>query len=121
MDYEVVHNEDIEVEEPLPGVLRQVVAGAGVTIALATAKGGLAFDQHSHPHEQAVYVVQGKAEFVAGENKMPCVLEAGDFILFAPNCPHGVRYLEDSTLLDIFCPIREDLAALAHIVEYAKG
>jgi len=62
---------------------------------------------HSHPHEQIVYVERGKLEFIKeGES---FILGQGDSVYVEPSVEHGARILEDDTrLLDIFTPIRED-------------
>ena len=62
---------------------------------------------HSHPHEQIAYVLNGRFEFINGSKSS--FLEKGDSIYFAPNIVHGGKPLEDnSVLLDIFTPQRED-------------
>ncbi|MCL2568231.1 MAG: cupin domain-containing protein [Oscillospiraceae bacterium] len=64
---------------------------------------------HSHPHEQIVYVEKGKFEFIKEDGSEPFILTDGDSAYFEPNVKHGARVLEDnSVLLDIFTPIRED-------------
>jgi quercetin dioxygenase-like cupin family protein len=64
--------------------------------------------KHSHPHEQMVYVVSGHISF-----KHPGgVFEAkgGDSFLVAGNVEHQASALEDSEILDVFTPYREDYA-----------
>ena len=62
---------------------------------------------HSHPHEQIGYIISGRLVYQeAGcEDK---ILETGDIYYVAPNVVHGVQILEDTKLLDIFTPMRED-------------
>jgi quercetin dioxygenase-like cupin family protein len=61
---------------------------------------------HSHPHEQIGYVISGSFEYEEEGSKV--VVKAGDSYYVAPNILHGVVALEDSVLLDIFAPKRED-------------
>ncbi|MBT2654591.1 cupin domain-containing protein [Bacillus sp. ISL-18] len=62
---------------------------------------------HSHPHEQVCYIVQGSFEFRL-DGKIQRV-EKGDSIYVPSNTLHGVRALEDnSIILDVFTPQRED-------------
>ena len=64
---------------------------------------------HSHPHEQIAYVLKGSFEFLNQETGKKCILSQGDSIYFEPNSVHGGKPLEDdSVLLDIFTPQRED-------------
>jgi quercetin dioxygenase-like cupin family protein len=62
---------------------------------------------HSHPHEQITYVIQGSFEFnVDGQLQR---VGKGDSIYIPSNTLHGVKAIEeDSMLLDVFTPIRED-------------
>lgn len=62
---------------------------------------------HSHPHEQIVYVQKGKLEFIIGGESF--IIGEGDSVYVEPNVEHGAKVLEDdSVLLDIFSPQRED-------------
>jgi len=61
---------------------------------------------HSHPHEQLVYVVTGRIEFdVAGKT---IELRSGDSVIVEGNLEHQATALEDSDVLDVFAPYRED-------------
>lgn len=61
---------------------------------------------HSHPHKQVGYLVSGSFEVtIDGEKR---ILKAGDAYLTLPNIEHGVVALEDSVLMDVFTPLRED-------------
>lgn len=62
---------------------------------------------HSHSHEQVSYIVQGSFEFHL-DGKVQKVIK-GDSIYIPPNILHGVKALEDhSIILDVFTPQRED-------------
>ena len=61
---------------------------------------------HSHPHTQIVYVVEGRIEMnVAGETRK---MGKGDSVYVKSNFEHSLTALEESKLLDIFTPMRED-------------
>lgn len=62
---------------------------------------------HAHPHEQIGYIVSGKLVYQE-EGKEDKILETGDSYYVPPNVVHGVQILEDTKLLDIFTPMRED-------------
>jgi quercetin dioxygenase-like cupin family protein len=65
--------------------------------------------QHSHPHEQATYVLKGRLNFtVEGVTRE---LVTGESILIPSNAMHGVKALEETLLLDTFSPPREDFRA----------
>ncbi len=61
---------------------------------------------HSHPHEQLVYIVSGRIQFV-GDGKA-IELRAGDSVIVKGNVEHQAAALEDSEVLDVFAPCRED-------------
>ena len=62
---------------------------------------------HAHEgHEQVSYIVKGSFEVVVGEERK--VVTAGDSFYAGINVPHGVVALEDSIILDVFTPLRED-------------
>ena len=63
--------------------------------------------KHSHPHEQIGYIVSGRLVYQE-EGQEDKILETGDTYYVAPNVVHGVQILEDTKLLDIFTPMRED-------------
>lgn len=63
--------------------------------------------KHSHPHEQIGYIISGSLVYQE-EGCEDKVLHTGDTYYVAPNVIHGVRILEDTKLLDIFTPMRED-------------
>ncbi len=69
---------------------------------------GAVIPLHDHPHEQGGMLIEGKLEFMLGEETR--IVEAGAMFLIPPNVPHRVHALEASIVLDVFSPIREDYA-----------
>lgn len=62
---------------------------------------------HTHPHEQATYCLEGEFEFTIGEETR--VIKAGDTVYIPPMADHGcVLKSETGRLLDVFTPQRED-------------
>lgn len=67
---------------------------------------GAAIPSHSHPHEQTGFMVSGKLRFnVAGEI---AVAEPGDSWCIPGDVEHSAEALEDSVVIEIFSPVRED-------------
>ena len=90
-----------------PGVERKLLATGGqmMTAQLRFQKGAVG-SQHSHPHEQVGYVVSGSFEFtLEGVNY---TLRAVDSYYVPSGVVHSARALEDSILVDIFTPQRQD-------------
>lgn len=61
---------------------------------------------HSHPHRQVSYIESGAFEVeVDGEKR---VLRTGDSFYVPPDADHGAVALEESVIIDVFSPARED-------------
>jgi quercetin dioxygenase-like cupin family protein len=106
---EVVHTEDESMSTPEPGLRRQVMSySPGMMLVRHRMKKGWVGAGHSHPHEQLVYIVSGHLTFQFPGG----VLEAttGDSFLVPGNVEHQASAKEDSEVLDVFTPYREDYA-----------
>ncbi|MBT2291331.1 cupin domain-containing protein [Paenibacillus albidus] len=92
-----------------PGVKRCILNAADSLMMMEVhfAKGAEGYE-HSHPHEQMSYCLRGSFIFRIDGKEYAVV--AGNSIAIPRNAKHGVTALEeDSALLDVFTPIREDL------------
>jgi quercetin dioxygenase-like cupin family protein len=61
---------------------------------------------HSHPHEQTGYMISGHMTFTI--NGEIYNAEPGDSWCIPSNVEHGVEVLEDSLVIEVFSPVRED-------------
>jgi quercetin dioxygenase-like cupin family protein len=62
--------------------------------------------EHSHEHEQVTTVERGALQFtVAGVRQ---VVRAGESLALSSGEPHAVEALEDTLVIDVFSPARED-------------
>ena len=103
----VLKYEDITPSNPGPGLTRRILARGGkiMGVEVTFAKGAVG-EPHRHPHEQMSYIISGSFEYqVEGEKY---ILHRGDSYYVAPDQLHGATALEDSVILDIFTPQRED-------------
>jgi len=103
-----VENKNIPTTDLGGGVVRKVLAYSKnlMTVELRFEKGAVGAP-HSHPHEQIGYIISGKLVYQeAGQEDK--ILGTGDTYYVAPNVVHGVQILEETKLLDIFTPMRED-------------
>jgi len=67
---------------------------------------GSVVPNHSHPHEQTGYMISGRMIFtIDGEDHNA---EAGDSWSIPGNVEHSVEVLEDSVVIEVFSPVRED-------------
>ena len=93
--------------ELFPGALSGLVAGENLMLSFLEMAEGSEVPEHSHPHEQAGLVLQGRLRFrIGGEEK---VMGPGDAFLIPPDVVHqGVVEEGPARVLDIFSPVRED-------------
>ncbi len=102
-----VFNDEVEWEEVGPGVRRKLLAYDKDLMALVVEfkKDSIGYI-HKHYHTQISYLVSGSFEVTIGNEKK--IQKAGDAYYLQSNIEHGVVALEDSLLVDIFTPARED-------------
>ena len=104
----MIHSEEIPFEQLKPGMSRRILGyiEALMVVEMRFQKGAIG-EVHSHSHAQTGYVLQGSFEVQVGDARK--VLKQGDCYLAEPHVIHGAVCLEDnSRLLDIFTPKRED-------------
>lgn len=89
-----------------PDLTRKVIHCQNVTIARIELRKGGVVAEHSHVNEQVSMVQTGAIKFIS--NGREHIVRAGECLTIPPNVPHGVEVLEDSVIVDIFSPARED-------------
>jgi len=85
---------------------RQVVHTPQFTIARLEMKAGAIVPMHSHTNEQVTTVLEGRLRFNLGGETADLV--PGQSLALASMEPHGVEVLQDSIVLDVFSPPRQD-------------
>jgi len=93
-------------EQMNPDLRRKVIHGQNVTIARIELRKGGVVSEHSHINEQVSMVESGAVKFVSGGREQ--IVRAGECLTIPPNLPHRVEVLEDSVVVDVFAPARED-------------
>ncbi|MES2393326.1 MAG: cupin domain-containing protein [Acidobacteriota bacterium] len=109
---EVAASQDEIMSTPEPGLRRQVMSftPSMMLVRHRMVKGWVGA-KHQHPHEQMVYVVSGRIVLEHPEGKVEA--GAGDSFIVPGGVDHQAWALEDSEVLDIFTPYREDYAPKA--------
>lgn len=103
----IVAGQAARITEPEPGMLRQVLAhSTALMLVRHDLRKGWRGAAHSHPHEQLIYVVNGAIEITV--NGAAHVARTGDSLIVESNAIHQATALEDSVVLDIFTPRRDD-------------
>lgn len=100
--------------ETSKGVRVWIIAnGDKLTMILVELDEGAEVQLHSHPHEQAGYIVKGRVEFRTPSGAH--ILSEGMAYLVRSNEPHEVRNLGPGTAIaiEVFSPPREDFLKMA--------
>jgi quercetin dioxygenase-like cupin family protein len=96
---------------PEPGLQRQVLAfNPNLMLVRHLMEEGWEGARHSHPHDQMVYVVRGRIRFTGGRSTFEAA--AGDSFIVPGGMEHQASALEESEVLDVFYPYREDYGSL---------
>ena len=97
------------VSAPEPGMLREVLAyNQNLMLVRHHLSKGWKGTSHSHPNEQLVYVVTGCILFTAGGRTIE--MRSGESLVVEGDVEHQATALEDSEVLDVFVPYREEYA-----------
>ena len=100
-------NKDAKPINALPGLTRKTLAQSrSMMICEFRFDAQVEIPIHSHPHDQVGYLVEGHVEMTIDGKKYE--LNKGDSYCAPSNVPHGVYTLEQSVIVDTFCPPRED-------------
>jgi quercetin dioxygenase-like cupin family protein len=92
-----------------PGISFQGFAGENLMVSRLILTEGAIATLHAHPHEQLTIVLRGTLDFTLGEEHQ--VLIAGDVVAIPSQTPHGGVALQETELIEVFTPVREDLLA----------
>ena len=98
---------DLPRVELFPKALSAIAQGEHLMLSFLDLEPGCVIPEHSHPHEQAGLVLQGRLRFRIGSEET--VAGPGDAFIIPPNVVHwGVVEEGPVKVLDIFSPPRED-------------
>jgi quercetin dioxygenase-like cupin family protein len=96
----------IDKERMSPTLIRQVIHGENITVARLSLGKGCAVPEHSHHNEQISMIEQGALRFVIGGVEK--IVRGGEVVRIPPHTPHSAEAVEDTIVVDLFSPIRED-------------
>ncbi len=96
----------MEQEQLNPRMGRKAIHGTNVTIARLELQKDAIVAEHSHMNEQVTMVERGALKFSIEGREL--IVRAGEVLVIPPDAPHGVVALEDSIVVDMFSPARED-------------
>ena len=88
---------------------RRVLAGKQGMMVWWTIKAGAHAAAHKHSHEQIVWMLKGKMDFRIGEERRS--MGPGDVAVIPSGVEHEGFFAEDTEVVDMFAPPREDFLA----------
>jgi len=94
----------------LDGVMLKTLVHGGKTMLceFRIAK-GKKIPSHAHLHEQTGYLVSGRVKFQVDDQTFEA--RPGDSWCVSGDQPHAAESLEDSVIIEVFSPVREDYLA----------
>lgn len=101
--------QDIKAKLLRPGIEGHYAHGNEMTFGYVTILPGSVMEEHSHPHEQITYILEGSLEMQIGGEEV--ILHAGMVQVIPSNIPHAAKTEEGCKLIDVFSPVRADYAA----------
>ena len=102
-----MENNDRESKLHLEGIrYKTLTFGERTSLSEFSLEKGSVIPKHSHPHEQTGYVISGRLLFTIGDERFEA--EPGDSWNIPSNVEHSVEVLEDTVVLEVFSPPRED-------------
>jgi quercetin dioxygenase-like cupin family protein len=106
-DLVVVAHEKGKESTPESGLKRRVLAyNDKLFLAEHEMVKGWVGTVHDHPHDQIVYVVHGHIRVMCQGNTFDA--RTGDTFVVRGGVQHGASAIEDSRVVDVFTPCRED-------------
>ncbi|MFV8760778.1 cupin domain-containing protein [Yersinia enterocolitica] len=90
-------------------ITARFVHGTGFTLAFWQFKPGAKIPEHKHLHETATTILQGSLRLTVDGRTL--YLHAGDTFVIPSWAVHHAEALEDSEVLDVYTPVREDYVA----------
>jgi quercetin dioxygenase-like cupin family protein len=97
---------DLPDEKITDRITRKILVGEKEMIVWWSMKAGVHAAAHSHPHEQLFIVVKGRMDFRLGNDRRLC--GPGDVGVIPGGVEHEAWFPEDSEVIDVFAPPRED-------------
>ena len=96
----------VATEQVTDNIKRRIIVGTKEMLVRWELNKGALVARHSHPHEQIVVMMHGKLRLIVGDAET--IMGRDDIAVIPPNVPHEAQALEDTVVMDIFSPPRED-------------
>jgi quercetin dioxygenase-like cupin family protein len=97
---------DLPEEKVTDRISRRVLSADKEMVVWWSMKAGVHAAAHAHPHEQVFWVLKGRMDFRLGSERRTC--HPGDLGVIPGGVEHEAWFPEDTEVVDIFTPPRED-------------
>ena len=98
--------------EMIPGVrMKTLVYGERTLLGEFRLDAGAEVPAHHHPYEQTGYLVSGRMRFTVAGERFDAV--PGSSWSIPADVEHGAQVLENSAVIEVFSPVREDYLPFA--------
>ena len=87
-------------------ISRRILSGDQGMIVWWSIGAGVHVEPRSHANEQIVWMLKGKMEFRLGSERRTC--GPGDVVVIPGGVEHEAFFPEDTEVIDVFAPPRED-------------
>ena len=110
MDPYIINREDCVRLDPAPGQVIFAAECEKTTITIMEFDPHVVTPEHSHPHEQVGYLIEGEAEYVIQGRSYP--VRPGQMWRLPGGVPHRVKVGDrPMRVVEVFYPVREDFRA----------
>jgi len=99
-------------------ISRRVLIGEKEMIVWWSMKAGAHAAAHRHPQEQMFWMISGRMDFRLGGERRTC--RPGDLGVIPGGVEHEAWFVEDTEVIDVFAPPREDFFPGAGAPEYMQ-
>jgi quercetin dioxygenase-like cupin family protein len=100
---------DLPKEQLGEGMARRFIWGERLMMSQIESKAGNMVPKHHHDNEQLSNVISGRMEFRLGDDGADVrIVGPGEALIIPANVPHQVITLEDTVLIELFSPPRQD-------------
>jgi quercetin dioxygenase-like cupin family protein len=109
---------DLPQETVTDKISRRVLIGEKEMIVWWSMKAGAHAAAHRHPHEQMFWMILGRMDFRLGGERRTC--GPGDLAVVPGGVEHEAWFPEDTEVIDVFSPPREDFFPGASAPAYMR-
>lgn len=107
MTKNIINKENVRTIKALEGVFRRtLIYNDSLMLCHFMLEKNAEIPIHSHKEHQIGYVIKGRLKFITENGEF--IAQEGDSYIFDSNEKHGSFILENTEVIDVFNPSRED-------------